>query len=225
MSIRTSHGHLRNNTVRPRSSLSPNLLLTVPPPHSRQDNSICMNSEETKYSPKPPPSFFRTRQAGFFLPQGLCTCQPLCLTCSPQGTYSSCFLSPLAPATKVRLVKPCLTTKDTHFLWLQNTLASLWWFYFSIWLTLLSNYDFCAFLIICVSCWTVLFSAVSPLPNAENKNWHTGITQCVCAEGMGGWGITARNNTGPWGSWFQREWLAPASPLCHLRFTLESAGN
>lgn len=110
MSIRTSHGHLRNNTVRPRSSLSPNLLLTVPPPHTRQVHSIRMNSRETKFSPKPPPCIFRTCQAGFFLPPGLCTCQALCLTCSPQGPYSSCFLSPLAPATKVRLVKPCLTT-------------------------------------------------------------------------------------------------------------------
>lgn len=223
--IRMSHGRLRNNTVRPRSSLFPYLLPTIPPPHSRQVHSIYVNSGETKFNPKPPPCFFRTCQAGFFLPQGLCTCQPLCLTCSPQGTCSSCFLSPLAPATKVWLVKPCLTTKDTYFLWLQDTLASLWWLYFSIWLTPLSNYDLCVFFIICVSCWTVLFSAVSPLPNAKNNNWHIGITQCVFAEGMGRWGITARNNTGPWGSWFPWEWLTPASPLCHLRFTLESAGD
>lgn len=124
VSTRMSHGRLRKNTVRPRSSLSPNRLLTIPPPHSRQVHSIRMNSGETQFSPKPPPCLSRTCQPGFFLPQGLCTCQSLCQTCWPQGTCSFCFLSPLAPATKVRLVKPWLNTKDTHFLRLQDTLTS-----------------------------------------------------------------------------------------------------
>ena len=105
VSTRMSHGHLKKNTVRPRSSLSPNRLLTVPPPHSRQVHSIRMNSGETQFGPKQPPCLSRTCQPGFFLPQGLCTCQSLCQTCWPQGTCSSCFLSPFSSSHKGMISK------------------------------------------------------------------------------------------------------------------------
>lgn len=125
-----SHGHaFRNNTVRPRDSLF-YLLPTIPPPHSRQASLyMAVNSGETKLT-RNHLCFFRTCQQASFLPQGLAHASPSVWTCSPQGTCSSCFLSPLAPATKVWLVKSLFDHKGHILPDCRTPPASLWWLYF-----------------------------------------------------------------------------------------------
>lgn len=216
-----SHGRLRNNTVRPRSSLFPYLL---PPFHLliQGKSTLCVNSGRQN-STRNHPCFFRTCQAGFFLPQGLCTCQPLCLTCSPQGTCKAPASSPLAPATKVWLVKPCLTTKDTYFLWLQDTLASLVALFFYLAHTAVKLWFMCFFYHLCLllDCFILCCFPTSQCQEQQLA----GPLSAIFAEGMGRWGVTARNNTGPLRLMVPVGGLTPASPLCHLRFTLESGTN